>query len=151
MIYKKRYLIITAFLIITIQTLLYLNNSQKTSFRYFIWNIQEIKIGKLITFSFVSGLLIGIILNNTKDIKAVNNFSKNDLIGENIDQNKNEDSKEVISDIPPQRDIRDTQPTISVNYRVIKNSEENQNYEENPSNNPKDNDSNDWVDDKSDW
>ena len=151
MIYKKRYLIITAFLIITIQTLLYLNNSQKTSFRYFIWNIQEIKIGKLITFSFVSGLLIGIILNNTKDIKAVNNFSKNGLIEENIDQNKNEDSKEVISDMPPQRDIRDTQPTISVNYRVIKNSEENQNYEENASSNPKDNEVNDWVDDKSDW
>ena len=27
--------------------------------------------------------------------------------------------------MPPQRDIRDTQPTISVNYRVIKNTDEN--------------------------
>ena len=28
-------------------------------------------------------------------------------------------------EIPPQRDIRDAQPTISVNYRVVKNIEEN--------------------------
>ena len=27
--------------------------------------------------------------------------------------------------MPPQRDIRDSQPTISVNYRVIKNNEDN--------------------------
>ena len=29
-------------------------------------------------------------------------------------------------DIPPERDIRDTQPTISVNYRVIKDNGENE-------------------------
>ena len=28
-------------------------------------------------------------------------------------------------EMPPQRDIRDAQPTISVNYRVVKNMEDN--------------------------
>ena len=53
-------------------------------------------------------------------------------------------------EMPPQRDIRDAQPTISVNYRVVKNTEENnikrdQNYSNNPDNNDDwDNEDNDW-------
>ena len=52
--------------------------------------------------------------------------------------------------MPPQRDIRDAQPTISVNYRVVKNTEENylkrnQNYSKrNESIDDWDNDNNDW-------
>ena len=46
-----------------------------------------------------------------------------------------EDMKSNV-EMPPQRDIRDAQPTISVNYRVIKNTEDNnlerdQNYSKN--------------------
>ena len=33
---------------------------------------------------------------------------------------KNTEINESINDRPPERDIRDSQPTISVNYRVIK-------------------------------
>ena len=33
---------------------------------------------------------------------------------------KNAEINESINDRPPERDIRDSQPTISVNYRVIK-------------------------------
>ena len=52
--------------------------------------------------------------------------------------------------MPPQRDIRDSQPTISVNYRVVQNTEENysksdQNFSNKPDNN------NDWVNDDNDW
>ena len=32
----------------------------------------------------------------------------------------NSDDNDESYDIPPERDLRDTQPTISVNYRVIK-------------------------------
>ena len=35
--------------------------------------------------------------------------------------------------MPPERDLRDTQPTISVNYRVIKDNGENQLRERNQS------------------
>ena len=52
--------------------------------------------------------------------------------------------------MPPQRDIRDTQPTISVNYRVIKNGGDNYSkYDENITNDSKYQD--DWNIDDSEW
>ena len=63
--FKKKYLFLSLFLIIIIQTLLYTNNNQKTSFRYFKWTIQEVSIGKLISISFFSGLFISTLLNTT--------------------------------------------------------------------------------------
>ena len=52
--------------------------------------------------------------------------------------------------MPPERDIRDAQPTISVNYRVIKDTEEN-NYknDQNFSNNSDSRD--DWDNPDNDW
>ena len=37
----------------------------------------------------------------------------------------NEEDTEPYVEMPPQRDIRETQPTISVNYRVVKNMNDN--------------------------
>ena len=37
----------------------------------------------------------------------------------------NEEEMEPNVEMPPQRDIRETQPTISVNYRVVKNMNDN--------------------------
>ena len=37
----------------------------------------------------------------------------------------NEEEIEPNVEMPPQRDIRETQPTISVNYRVVKNMNDN--------------------------
>ena len=122
MFFKKKFLLLSLFLIIILQTLLYFNNNQKTSFRYFKWTVQEVSIGKLISISFFSGLFISTLLSTT-----VTSFKKRTF--ENIEENyesfnSNEDMKSNI-EMPPQRDIRDAQPTISVNYRVIKNTEEN--------------------------
>jgi len=39
--------------------------------------------------------------------------------------NNNEEEMETNVEMPPQRDIRETQPTISVNYRVVKNMNDN--------------------------
>ena len=102
--------------------MLFINNNQKGSFRYFIWNIEDISIGKLINISFFSGLIVSAILNitlnNNVEIKSINGEDKkkdeNDYSPTGTD---NQDS----FNIPPERDVRDTQPTISVNYRVIKN------------------------------
>ena len=56
----------------------------------------------------------------------------------------------ILIEMPPQRDIRDAQPTISVNYRVVKNTGENnlkrdQNYSNNNYN------EDDWDDNNNDW
>ena len=149
--YKNKGFLLTFLLIIIIQTYIYINNTQKTSFRYFIWNIQEIKIGKLIVISFFSGLLVSSVLNNAKNLNQVSNYKKyypdrdedyEDLIDE-------EDAKNEVEP-PPQRDIRDIQPTISVNYRVIKNTRDNYSkYDKNNSDNSQYQD--DWNIDDSDW
>ena len=147
MIFKKNLLLLTLFLIIIFQTFLYLNNNQKTSFRYFKWTVQEVSIGKLISISFFSGLFISTLLNT-----SFTSFKKNTL--ENIEENyetlnSNEDMKSNI-EMPPERDIRDAQPTISVNYRVIRNTEKNNfKSDQNYSNSFDDND--DWNSNDNDW
>ncbi len=147
MMFKKKFLLFTFFLIIIFQTLLYTNNTQKTSFRYFKWTIQEVSIGKLISISFFSGLFISTLLNTT-----ITSFKKNtleDMEDDFVSQN-NEVDMESNLEMPPQREIRETQPTISVNYRVVKNMDDNnfkkdQNYSNNPDN------KDDWDNGDNDW
>ena len=122
MIFKKKFLLLTFFLIITFQAFLYTNNNQKTTFRYFKWTVQEISTGQLINIAFFSGLFLSTLLNT-----SVSSYKKNTV--ENTDDNNkslnDEDYMESNIEMPPQRDIRDAQPTISVNYRVVKNIEDN--------------------------
>ena len=148
MIFKKKFLLLTLFLIIIFQTLLYTNNKQKTSFRYFKWTVQEISIGKLISISFFSGLFISTLLNTTISSTSFrkNNFEnvEDDFVSQN-----NEEDMEPNIEIPPQRDIRETQPTISVNYRVVKNMNDNdlkkdRNYSNQENKDDWDNPDNDW-------
>ena len=121
---KKKFLLLTLFLIIIFQILLYTNNNQKTSFRYFKWTIQEVSIGKLINISFFSGLFVSTFLNTTITSTSFRKKTLENVEENFVSQNNEEDMKPNV-EIPPQRDIRETQPTISVNYRVIKNMNDN--------------------------
>ena len=147
MIFKKKYLLSTFLLILVIQTLIYANNSQKVSFKFLKWSVKEVSIGKLISISFFSGVIISTLLNIT-----ITGFKKNSFenVVENYEPlNEEEDLKSNI-EMPPERDIRDAQPTISVNYRVVKNTEENiLRNDQNFSNNPDKTD--DWNDNNNDW
>ena len=148
MIFKKKFLLTTLLLTIILQILLYTNNNQKTSFRYFKWTVQEISIGKLISISFFSGLFISVLLNTTN---AGISFRKNTF--ENVEDDfvsqNNEEDIEPNIDIPPQRDIRETQPTISVNYRVVKNLNDNDLKKDQNYSNPDNND--DWDNADNGW
>ena len=154
MIFRKKFLVLALFLIIIFQTLLFINNDNKTSFRYLKWTIKEVSIGKLITISFFSGLIISSLLNNTYISFKKQNFGD---IEENYEtlNNEDEDNNDLSEtstniEIPPQRDIRDTQPTISVNYRVIKNTEkDNLKRDKNYSNSSYNED--DWENNDNDW
>ena len=145
--FKKRYLLLTLFLVIIFQILLYTNNNQKASFKYFKWTLREVSIGKLISISFFSGLLISTLLNTTITRTS---FKKNTL--ESVDDDyslQNNEELESNVEIPPQRDIRETQPTISVNYRVVKNMNDNnlkkdQSYSNQDIKDDWDNADNDW-------
>ena len=147
MIFKKKFSLITLFLIIIFQTLLFTNNNQKTSFRYFKWTVKEVSIGKLISISFFSGLFISTLLNSTV---ASNKKNIMEDIEANYETSNNEEDLKSNIDMPPQRDIRDSQPTISVNYRVVKNTEDkNFKRDQNYSNSSYSND--DWDNSDNDW
>ena len=148
MIFKKKFIILTLFLIIILQTLLFKNNNQKTSFRYFKWTLTEVSLGKLISISFFSGLFVSTLLNTTITSTS---FRKNTF--ENVEDdfvsNNNEEEMEPNVEMPPQRDIRETQPAISVNYRVVKNMNDNNlkkdlNYSNLDNMDDWDNTDNDW-------
>ena len=148
MIFKKKFLLLALFLIIILQALLYTNNYQKTSFRYFKWTFQEVSVGKLISISFFSGLFITTILN--KSITSTS-FRKNTFenVPDDFESHSDEEDIESNVEMPPQRDIRETQPTISVNYRVIKNVNDNNLNKEPSYSNP--NNVDDWDNTDNDW
>ncbi len=148
---KKKILILIIFLILSIQILLLINNRQKTSFRYFIWNIQEVTIGRLIFISFISGLCMSSMLN-----KTLNNNIRTKTIFESDDKRTNDNDYSVKReddepfDVAPERDLREPQPTISVNYRVIKNNGENELKDSNQAINNSQYDD-DWNNNESEW
>ncbi len=94
--FKKKYLLITLFLIIIFQSLLYTNNKQKTSFRYFKWNLQEVTIGKLISISFFSGLFLGTLLNTTITSTSLRKNSFENVEDEFVSQNNEEDNQQFL-------------------------------------------------------
>ena len=148
MIFKRKFLLLILFLIIIFQILLYTNNNQKTSFRYLKWNLQEVSIGKLISISFFSGLFVSTLLNTTITSTS---FRKKTLenVEDDFSSHNNAEDMEPNVEMPPQRDIRETQPTISVNYRVVKNMNDNNlkkdlNYSNLDNEDDWDNADNDW-------
>ena len=147
--FKKKYLLLTLFFIIIFQILLYTNNNnKKTSFRYFKWNLQEVSIGKLISISFFSGLFVSTLLNTT--ITSTSFRKKTfEKVEDDFVYHNNEEDIEPNVEMPPQRGIRETQPTISVNYRVVKNMNDNnlkkdQSFSNQDINDDWDNADNDW-------
>ena len=145
--FKKKYLLLTLFLIIIFQILLYTNNNQKTSFRYFKWTLKEVTIGRLISISFFSGLFVSTLLNTT-----ITSTSFRKKTFENVEDdfiNNNEEDMEPDVEMPPERDIRETQPTISVNYRVVKNINDNNLKKDLNYSNPDNED--DWDNANNDW
>ena len=145
--FKKNYLLLTLFLIIILQAFLYTNNNQTTSFRFLKLSVKEVSIGKLISFSFFSGLVISALLNTTNISYKKNNFENkeenNEPFNDEIDMNSN-------VEMPPQRDIREAQPTISVNYRVIKNTNET-NLKNDGNYSDKFDNEDDWENNENEW
>ena len=145
--FKKNYLLLTLFLIIILQAFLYTNNNQTTSFRFLKLSIKEVSIGKLISFSFFSGLVTSALLNTANISYKKNNFENkeenNEPFNDEIDINSN-------VEMPPQRDIREAQPTISVNYRVIKNTNET-NLKNDGNYSDKFDNEDDWENNENEW
>ena len=143
------------FFLITISLFLVIINIKnpiKTKFYLFTSQTEKITLGNLITFAFISGYTCSSFLTFISSKNYIDN--KNNLNNEEDFNVFKEDSsnKEFKLDRPPERDVRDSQPTISVNYRYVDS--DNDSYSsKNPQKRDKniDNSNNDWLDTQNDW
>ena len=145
---KNKFIAFFIFITILILSTLNIKNPEKTKFYLFTSKTEKISLGNLITISFISGLTFGSILNlisknNLQESLKDNSINEEDTTDEiNI-------NNELQSDRPPERDIRESQPTISVNYRFI--DQDNNSYTSKKNNNKFNNNDDDWLNDDNEW
>ena len=144
---------IVFFIFFTILTLSIFNtkNPEKTKFYLFTSKIEALSLGNLITITFISGFtfssLLTLISKNKSQELLEDNFINNDE--EIYKSDKNNFIEELEYDRPPERDVRESQPTISVNYRFI---DQDNNYSSsNKTKNNLNDEENDWLNNDNEW
>tara|TARA_B100000212_G_scaffold102606_1_gene75665 strand:- start:1101 stop:1553 length:453 start_codon:yes stop_codon:yes gene_type:complete len=144
--------LIVFFIFVSIITLSILNvkNPEKTKFYLFTSKTEEISLGNLITLTFLSGLTLSSILTFILNNNLKESFNDKYIDDEKIDKSEENTFSEVFeSDRPPERDVRESQPTISVNYRFI--DQDNNFYNSKNKKNNLNNDDNDWLNNENEW
>ena len=151
--FKNKFITIFIFFSILILSIVNIKNYEKTKFYLFTTKIEEISLGNLITIAFISGFtfssLLTLISKNNLQESLENNIAKKEEM-DNADQNIT--NQEIESIRPPERDVRESQPTISVNYRFV--DQDNNSFS---SKNTKDkninfnNEKNDWENYDNEW
>ena len=139
--------------LIFILSILNLKNPEKTKFYLFTSKTEEISLGNLITITFISGFSFSSVLNLISKNNSQESLENNFTNYEEIDKSDNNNfSQELNSNRPPERDVRESQPTISVNYRFV--DQDNNSYrsqETAKTINNSNNEDNDWVNFDNEW
>ena len=150
---NKKLIVSFIFFSIFILSILNIKNPEKTKFYLFTSKTEEISLGNLITITFISGFSFSSVLNliskNDSQKSLENNFTNYEEIDKSDDNNF---SQEFNSNRPPERDVRESQPTISVNYRFV--DQDNNSYrsqETAKTINNSNNEDNDWVNFDNEW
>ena len=157
---KNKFISLFIFITIFILAIVNIKNPEKTKFYLFTTKTEEISLGKLITITFLSGFtfssLLSLISKNNLEESTDNleessedNFDNYDEINKDDEDYLNQEYK---SDRPPERDIRESQPTISVNYRFV-DQENDYKTSKNPKKTKNDlnKERNDWINNDNDW
>ena len=117
---KRKFLISYIFFNIIIILLINFKNSNKVNINIFTWQTSNNSLGKIITYSYIAGLsfntLLTLIINGQESINKEEKEQEDEL----FERSQTEDELSN-KERPPERDIKESQPTISVNYRVIDN------------------------------
>ena len=147
---NKKLITFYIFFSISILSILNIKNPEKTKFYLFTSKIENISLGNLITITFISGFSFSSILSliskyNLKE-SLDNNFTNNEEIDKSDENNS---SQELYPNRPPERDVRESQPTISVNYRFV--DQDNNSYSSKKTINYSNNEDNDWVNYDNEW
>ena len=150
---NKKLIAFYIFFLISILSILNLKNPEKTKFYLFTAKTEEISLGNLITITFIAGFSFSSVLSLISKNNSQESLEKNSTNYEEIDKSENNNfSQELNSNRPPERDVRESQPTISVNYRFI--DQDNNSYrsqETAKTINNSNNEDNDWVNFDNDW
>ena len=147
--------LIAFFIFILIFTLSIFNvkNPEKIKFYLFTSKKEQISLGNLITLTFVSGFtlssLLTLISKTNLQASSDDNFINYDEIEQKVENNTYQEFK---SDRPPERDVRESQPTISVNYRFVDQDDDLYNSKNNSKKtNNVNNEDNDWLNKDDTW
>ena len=147
--------LIAFFIFILIFTLSIFNvkNPDKIKFYLFTSKKEQISLGNLITLTFVSGFtlssLLTLISKTNLQASTDDNFINYDEIEQSVENNTYQEFK---SDRPPERDVRESQPTISVNYRFVDHDDDLYSSKNNSKKtNNVNNEDNDWLNNDDSW
>ena len=150
---NKKFIAFFIFLSILILSILNIKNPEKTKFYLFTSKTEEISLGNLITITFIAGFsfssVLSLISKNNSQESLENNFTNNEEIDKSDENNFSQD---LNSNPPPERDVRDSQPTISVNYRFV--DQDNNSYSSKKTTktiNNSNNEDNDWLNYDNEW
>ena len=147
---KNKFIAFFIFFSILTLSILNLKNPDKTKFYIFTSKIENISLGNLITLSFISGFtfssLLTLISRNNLEESSEDKFINDEEMDKSDEDNFSQESE---SYRPPERDIREAQPTISVNYRFVDQDENSLNTKNTNTNLNKEN--NDWVNNENEW
>ena len=151
---KNKFIAFFIFFSIFILSIINIKNPEKTNIYLFTSKIERISLGNIISFAFISGFTISSILtliskNNSQESVRDYLTNDNDEIEEAVKENFRQ---ELEYDRPPERDIRESQPTISVNYRFV--DQDNNSYSSKNTKKTQDkfnNEENDWVNYDNEW
>ena len=140
---NKKLIAFFVFFLISILLILNVKNPEKTKFYLFTYKTEEISLGNLINIAFISGFSLSSVLSLISKNNSQQSLNNNLTDYEKIDNSENDFSQESNSNRPPERDVRESQPTISVNYRFVD--------QDNNSINNFNDETNDWLNHENEW
>ena len=150
---KNKSIAIFIFILIFTLSILNIKNPEKTKFYLFTSKTDQISLGNLITLTFISGFTFSSLLTliSKKNLHA--SSDDNFINDEEIDQSEDDTTYEKFkSDRPPERDVRESQPTISVNYRFIDQDDDSYNSKNTfKKTSNVNNEDNDWLNKDDTW
>ena len=147
---NKKLIVSFVFFSIFILSILNIKNPEKTKFYLFTSKTEEISLGNLITITFIAGFSFSSVLSLISKNNSQELLENNSTNYEEIDKSdENNFSQDLNSNPPPERDVRDSQPTISVNYRFV--DQDNYSYSSKKTKNNPNNEDNDWVNYDNEW
>ena len=121
--FKKNYLIFYIFINLIIILFVNIRNTNKVNINIFTWKSNNYSLGNILTSSYFAGItfnaLLTLLITSNERIEKIKDDEEKFLYENEYHDVDDFSFKETNAERPPERDLKDSQPTISVNYRVI--------------------------------